>query len=187
VSREIMEKALQQAKDGRLYILQKMKGILEVPRDNLARYAPRIFTMQVKPDKIRDIIGTGGKVIRGIIEETGAKINVEDTGVVNIASVDETSAQKAIDIIKGIVEEPEVGKIYQGKVVRIADFGAFVEILPGKDGLLHISQISEKRVAKVTDELKEGQEVSVKVIEVDKMGRVRLSKKEADRDMKNKQ
>jgi polyribonucleotide nucleotidyltransferase len=178
VTRDIMEKALQQARDGRLYILNKMKEILEAPRGNLAKYAPRIFTMQVKPDKIRDIIGTGGKVIRGIIEETGAKINVEDTGIVNIASVDEVSAQKAIDIIKAIVEEPEVGKIYKGKVMRIVDFGAFVEILPGKDGLLHISQISDKRIAKVTDELKEGEEISVKVIEIDKMGRVRLSRKD---------
>ncbi len=182
VTKEIMKKALEQAKQGRLYILKKMSEILAAPRENLAKYAPRIFTIQVKPDKIRDIIGTGGKVIRGIIEETGAKINVDDSGTVNIASVDESSAQKAIDIIKKIVEEAEVGRIYTGKVQRIVDFGAFVEILPGKDGLLHISQIADRRVAKVTDELKEGDEILVKVIEIDKMGRIRLSKKEAMRD-----
>jgi len=183
VSREIMEKALEQAKKGRLHILDKMKGILQAPRSNLAKYAPRIFTIQVQIDKIRDVIGTGGKVIRGIIEATGAKINVEDTGIISIASADEESAQRAIDIIKGIVAEPEVGKIYTGKVMRILDFGAFVEILPGKDGLLHISQISDKRVADVRDELTEGQVVSVKVIEVDKAGKIRLSKKEADQEM----
>jgi len=121
VSKEIMEKALEQAKEGRLHILEKMKGILKEPRGNLAKYAPRIFTIQVQTDKIRDVIGTGGKVIRGIIEATGAKINVEDTGIISIASADEESAQKAIDIIKGIVAEPEIGKIYTGKVMRIVD------------------------------------------------------------------
>lgn len=183
VSQEIMAKALEQAKEGRLYILDKMKGILQEPRGNLAKYAPRIFTIQVQTDKIRDVIGTGGKVIRGIIEATGAKINVEDTGIISIASADEESAQKAIDIIKGIVAEPEVGRIYTGKVMRILDFGAFVEILPGKDGLLHISQISDQRVANVKDVLTEGQEVSVKVIEIDKTGKIRLSKKDADKEM----
>jgi polyribonucleotide nucleotidyltransferase len=183
VSQEIMQKALEQAKEGRLYILDKMKGILKEPRGSLAKYAPRIFTIQVHTDKIREVIGTGGKVIRGIIEETGAKINVEDTGIISIASSDEESAQKAIDIIKGIVAEPEVNKVYKGKVVRIVDFGAFVEILPGKDGLLHISQISDKRVANVKDELSEGQEVMVKVLEIDKAGKIRLSKREADKEL----
>jgi len=185
VSTEIMEKALEQAKEGRLFILDKMQGILKEPRGNLAKYAPRIFTIQVPVDKIRDVIGSGGKVIRGIIEATGAKINVEDTGIISIASADEESAQKAIDIIKGLTAEPEVGKIYTGKVMRILDFGAFVEILPGKDGLLHISQISEQRVANVKDELTEGQVVSVKVIEIDKAGKIRLSKKDADKDLSN--
>lgn len=183
VSQEIMQKALEQAKEGRLHILDKMKGILNEPRGNLAKYAPRIFTIQVPIDKIRDVIGTGGKVIRGIIEATGAKINVEDTGIISIASADEESAQKAIDIIKGIIAEPEIGKIYTGKVMRILDFGAFVEILPGKDGLLHISQISDQRVVNVKDELTEGQVVSVKVLEIDKAGKIRLSKKDADKEM----
>ncbi len=179
VSREIMAGALEKAKEGRLYILQRMKEILASPRESLATHAPRIFTIQINPEKIREVIGSGGKVIRGIVEQTGVKIDIEDTGIVNIAAVDEGSAQKAIDIIKGIVAEAEVGKLYMGKVKRIVDFGAFVEIFPGTEGLLHISQISDKRIAKVTDVLKEGEEVLVKVIEVDKMGRVRLSKREA--------
>ena len=182
VSKEIMEKALEQAKKGRLHILHKMSEVLEGPRKDLATHAPRIFTMKIKPDKIRDVIGTGGKVIRGIIEQTGVKMNVDDDGNINIASVDEASAQKAMDIVKGIVAEAELGKLYMGKVKRIVDFGAFVEILPGTEGLLHISQIAEKRIAKVTDELKERQEILVKVIEIDKMGRIRLSKKEAMRE-----
>jgi len=182
VSREIMARALEQAKQGRLFILQKMKEILPSPREKLAMHAPRIYTMQINPEKIREVIGTGGKVIRGIVEQTGVKIDIEDTGVINIASVDESSAQKAIDIIKGIVAEAELGKLYMGIVKRIVDFGAFVEIFPGTEGLLHISQISEKRIAKVTDVLREGEEVLVKVIEIDKMGRIRLSKKEAERE-----
>lgn len=179
ISREVMEEALEQARRGRLFILQKMKETLGAPREDLSPHAPRIYTMQIKQDKIRDVIGTGGKVIRGIIEQTGVKINIDDTGLVNIASPDEESARKAMDIIAGIVEEAELGKIYVGKVKRITDFGAFVEILPGTEGLLHISQISHKRIAKVSDELKEGDEVPVKVIEIDKLGRIRLSRKEA--------
>ncbi|RJR18294.1 MAG: polyribonucleotide nucleotidyltransferase [Nitrospiraceae bacterium] len=180
VSREIMANALEQAKKGRLHILGRMKDILSGPRDHLAAHAPRIFTMKIKPDKIREVIGTGGKVIRGIVEQTGVKIDIDDTGNINIASIDEESAKKAISIIEGIIAEAELGKIYTGKVKRIVDFGAFVEILPGTEGLLHISQISDKRVAKVEDVLKEGEEgVPVKVIEIDKMGRIRLSRKEA--------
>ncbi|RJQ51893.1 MAG: polyribonucleotide nucleotidyltransferase [Nitrospiraceae bacterium] len=182
VSREIMARALEQAKQGRLFILQKMKGILDSPRETLAMHAPRIYTLQINPEKIREVIGPGGKVIRGIVEQTGVKIDIEDTGIVNIASADEISARKAIDIIKGIVAEAEVGKLYMGRVKRIVDFGAFVEIFPGTEGLLHISQISEKRIAKVTDVLNEGEEVLVKVIEIDKMGRIRLSRKEASKE-----
>jgi polyribonucleotide nucleotidyltransferase len=182
VSREVLRKALEQARVGRLHILGKMKEAIPSPRKELSPHAPRIYTMQIKQDKIRDVIGTGGKVIRGIIEQTGVKINIDDTGLINIASSDEESAKKAIDIINGIIAEAELGKIYMGKVVRIADFGAFVEILPGVDGLLHISQISEKRIAKVTDELNVGDEVLVKVIEIDNQGRVRLSRKEAMRE-----
>lgn len=187
VSKKIMEEALEQAKKGRLHILHKMSEVLEGPREDLATHAPRIFTMKIKPDKIRDVIGTGGKVIRGIIEQTGVKMNVDDDGNINIASIDEASAQKAMDIVKGIVAEAELGKLYMGKVKRIVDFGAFVEILPGTEGLLHISQIAEKRIAKVTDELKEGQEILVKVIEIDKIGRIRLSKKEAQREQAGKE
>lgn len=179
VSREVMSRALEQARIGRLHILEKMSEVLAGPRASLATHAPRIFTMQIKPEKIRDVIGTGGKVIRGIVEQTGVKIDIEDTGIIKIASVDESSAKKAMDIINGIAAEAEAGKLYMGKVKRIVDFGAFVEILPGVEGLLHISQIAHRRIAKVSDELKEGQEIVVKVIEIDKMGRIRLSKKEA--------
>jgi len=184
VSRDIMQKALEQARIGRMFILQRMNEFIASPRENLSPHAPRIYTMKIKTEKIRDVIGTGGKVIRGIIEQTGVKIDISDTGVVNIASSDEQSAQKAIEIINGIVAEAELHKIYLGKVVRIADFGAFVEILPGVDGLLHISQISDKRVAKVTDEINVGDEVLVKVIEIDSQGRIRLSRKEAMREKK---
>ncbi len=177
ISREIMQQALEQAREGRLHILGEMKSAMPESRDGLSPHAPRIFTLQIKQDKIRDVIGTGGKVIRGIIEETGCKINVDDAGLISIASSDEDSAQKAIDIIKGIVEDPEDGKVYKGKVVRITDFGAFVEIMPGKDGLLHISQIENRRLDTVTEVLNEGDEVEVKVIEIDKLGRVRLSRK----------
>ena len=185
ISREIMGKALEQARQGRLHILAKMSETINVHRDNLAPYAPRIYTMQIKQDRIRDVIGTGGKVIRGIIEQTGVKINVDDSGLINIASSDEESAKKAMDIIKNITAEAELDKIYLGKVKRVVDFGAFVEILPGTEGLLHISQISEQRIAKVTDEINEGDEVLVKVIEIDKLGRIRLSRKEASRETKH--
>jgi len=182
ISREIMEKALEQARQGRLHILGKMSETISNPHENLAQYAPRIYTMQIRQDKIRDVIGTGGKVIRSIVEQTGVKIDIEDSGLINISSADGESAQKAIEIINSIIAEAELGKIYRGKVKRVLDFGAFVEIMPGTEGLLHISQISEKRIAKVTDEVNEGDEVDVKVIEIDKMGRIRLSRKEAMRE-----
>jgi polyribonucleotide nucleotidyltransferase len=182
----IMEKALEQARQGRLHILAKMSETINVHRDNLAPYAPRIYTMQIKQAKIRDVIGTGGKVIRGIVEQTGVKINIDDSGLINIASSDGESAKKAMDIINNITAEAELDKIYLGKVKRVVDFGAFVEILPGTEGLLHISQISEQRIAKVTDEINEGDEVLVKVIEIDKLGRIRLSRKEASREAKQR-
>ncbi len=184
---DIMRRALQQAKDGRLYILGKMLETLQAPRKNLNPFAPRIITMQINPDKIKDVIGSGGKVIRSIVEQTGAKIDIEDSGVINIASSDEAAANKAKEIIRGIVQEAEVGKLYMGKVRKIMDFGAFVEIFPGTDGLLHISQISDKRLEKVTDELKEGDEVLVKVLEIDRQGKIRLSRKEAMREKAKKQ
>ncbi|GBE32080.1 polyribonucleotide nucleotidyltransferase [bacterium BMS3Bbin05] len=179
ISHEIMEKALSQAREGMLFILSKIKETIAEPRSELPDNAPRIYTMQVKKEKIRDIIGTGGKVIRGIIEETGCKIDINDDGVVNIASIDEESARMAKEIIKGIIEDAELGKIYLGKVKKVVDFGAFVEILPGTEGLLHISQIADKRIAKVTDEINEGDEVMVKVIEIDRAGKLKLSRKAA--------
>jgi polyribonucleotide nucleotidyltransferase len=179
---DVMRTALQQAKQGRLHILGKMLEALPAPRKNLNPYAPRIITMQINPDKIKDVIGSGGKVIRSIVEQTGAKIDIEDSGIINIASSDEAAANKAKEIIKGIVQDAEVGKLYMGKVRKIMDFGAFVEIFPGTDGLLHISQISEHRLEKVTDELKEGDEVLVKVLEIDRQGKIRLSRKEAMRE-----
>ncbi|HAM49671.1 MAG TPA: polyribonucleotide nucleotidyltransferase [Nitrospiraceae bacterium] len=182
VSKSVMERALEQARQGRVFIIAKLREALSAPRENLAPHAPRIYTMQIKQDKIREVIGTGGKVIRGIIEQTGVKIDINDAGLINIASADESSAVKAMDIIKGIIAEAELGTIYLGKVKRVVDFGAFVEILPGTEGLLHISQIADRRIAKVTDEIQEGDEVLVKVIEIDKTGRIRLSRKEAMRE-----
>ncbi len=179
---ETMRTALQQAREGRLHILGKMLETLAEPRKNLNPFAPRILTMKISTEKIKDVIGTGGKVIRSIVEQTGAKIDIEDDGTINIASADEAAANKAKEIIRGIVQEAEVGKLYMGKVRRIMDFGAFVEIFPGTDGLLHISQISERRLEKVTDELKEGDEVLVKVLEIDRQGKIRLSRKEAVRE-----
>jgi polyribonucleotide nucleotidyltransferase len=179
---EVMRRALQQAKVGRIHILGKMLETLAAPRNTLNPYAPRIITMQINPDKIKDVIGSGGKVIRSIVEQTGAKIDIEDSGVINIASSDEAAANKAKEIIRGIVQDAEVGKLYMGKVRKIMDFGAFVEIFPGTDGLLHISQISDQRIEKVTDELKEGDEVLVKVLEIDRQGKIRLSRKEAMRE-----
>jgi polyribonucleotide nucleotidyltransferase len=180
LSRTILEQALQQAKRGRMFILGKMAEALPAPREELNKYAPRIFTLKVKPDKIRDIIGPGGKTIRGITAQTGVAIDVEDDGTVHIASPDGLMAQKAIDIIKGLTAEPEVGEFYLGVVRRLADFGCFVEILPGTDGLVHISELDEKRVRVVEDICKEGDEMLVKVIGIDRAsGKVRLSRREA--------
>jgi len=177
VSRQIMEQALEQARHGRLHILGKMAEALAGPRDNLATHAPRIYNMKIKTDKIRDVIGTGGKVIRGIIEQTGVKINIDDDGNINIASADETAAQKAMDIIKGIIAEAELRRLYMGKVKRIMDFGAFVEILPGKEGLLHISEIENYRIKQVEDVLKIGDEIEVKLLRIEPQGKMVLSKK----------
>jgi polyribonucleotide nucleotidyltransferase len=179
VNRDIMQQALLQAREGRLHILGIMNQALPTPRTNVSGHAPRIVTLKVKPDKIREIIGPGGKVIRGIIEATGVKMDVEDDGTVRIASVDEEAAQKAIEMVQRIAAEAEVGKIYKGTVRKIVEFGAFVEILPGTDGLIHISQLAPERVRKVSDVLKEGDEVMVKVLEIDRQGKIRLSRKEA--------
>ena len=179
VTKEIMRQALKQAREGRLHILAVMNQTLNTARGDISAYAPRIVSIKVRQDKIRDIIGPGGKVIRGIVEETGCKIDIEDDGTVFIASSEETGMKRAIEIIEGITMEAQVGKIYKGKVVRIVDFGAFVEIMPGTDGLLHISQIGPGRVHRVSDVLKEGDEIQVKVLEIDKSGKIRLSRKEA--------
>jgi polyribonucleotide nucleotidyltransferase len=177
ITREIMTQALAQAKDARLSILDTMRSALEKPRTDISEYAPRILTITVHKDKIRDIIGPGGKMIRSITERTGCKIEVNDDGRVDIASTDGVAAEKAIQIIKELTAEAELNKTYMGRVVRVVNFGAFVEILPGVDGLLHISEIAHHRVAEVTDELNEGDEVTVKVIDIDGQGRVRLSRK----------
>lgn len=182
VSSEIMAKALEQARQGRLHILQCMEAILQAPRSELSTLAPRIVTLKVQRDKVRDIIGPGGKIIKGIVEKTGVNIDVKDDGSVVIAATNEAAAQAAIDIIQELTQEAEIGRIYQGRVRKIMDFGAFVEIFPGTDGLLHISQISDKRVNKVTDELQEGDHVLVKVLDVDQNGRIKLSHKEAVRE-----
>jgi polyribonucleotide nucleotidyltransferase len=179
VNREIMRQALHQAKEGRLHILGIMNATLPAARTNVSGHAPRIITIKVKPDKIREIIGPGGKVIRGIIEATGVKMDVEDDGTVTIASSDEAASSKAIEMVQRIAAEAEVGKIYKGTVRKIVEFGAFVEILPGTDGLVHISQLAPERVRKVSDVLKEGDEVMVKVLEIDRQGKIRLSRKEA--------
>jgi polyribonucleotide nucleotidyltransferase len=178
ITEAIMRQALTQAREARMVVLDIMDRAIAKPRPALSAYAPRIISFKIPVDKIREVIGPGGKVIRGIVEQTGVKIDIEDDGTVAIASVDEAAAQKAMEIIGKIVEVPEVGKVYLGKVVKITDFGAFVEILPGTDGLLHISQISQERIKRVEDVLKEGEEVTVKVIEVDKSGKIRLSRRE---------
>jgi polyribonucleotide nucleotidyltransferase len=177
ITMEIMRKALEQAHRGRMFILDKMLETLAQSRTNVSAYAPRIVTIRIPVDKIRDVIGPGGKMIRSIIERTGVKIDVEDDGRVNVASADEASAQKAIGIIQELTATPELNKTYLGKVQRITDFGAFVEIMPGVDGLLHVSEIAHYRVKDVRDELKEGEQVMVKVINIDPSGKIRLSRK----------
>jgi polyribonucleotide nucleotidyltransferase len=180
VTQDVMQKAVEQARDGRLHILGEMAKELDSARKEMSPFAPRIEALKIPTDKIRDIIGPGGKVIRGLVEETGCSIDVSDDGTVQIASADGPALEHAIRRVKEITAEPEVGTIYEGTVRSIKDFGAFVEVLPGRDGLLHISQISNERVAKVTDVLNEGDVVRVKVLEVDRNGKIRLSKKEAD-------
>jgi polyribonucleotide nucleotidyltransferase len=189
---EVLKKALEQAREGRIFILSKILEALPAPRQDLSRYAPRIITITIDQDKIRDVIGAGGKTIRKIIEETGVQIDIEDDGRAFIAAVDAEAAQKALRIIESLTQSVEIGKIYMGKVTRLMDFGAFVEIIPGvlglqgKEGLVHISQLDEQRVARVRDVVKEGDEIIVKVIEIDNKGRINLSRKEALRNMQKK-
>lgn len=178
LSREILKEALEQAHKGRMHIMGKMLAVIDAPRDNMSPWAPRIITMNIDPDKIRDVIGQGGKVIRGIIEETGAKIDIEDDGTIFIAAVEEAAANKAIEIITNLTKEVEVGEVYLGKVTRLMNFGAFVEVLPGKEGLVHISKLAKERVENVEDVVNVGDEIMVKVIEIDKQGRINLSRKD---------
>ena len=177
ISAEVMRAALTQARAGRLHILRLMQQALPATRTNMSAYAPRIVTIKIPVDKIRDVIGPGGKMIRSIIEKTGVKIDVEDDGQVNVASADEAAAAKAIGMIQELTATPELNKTYLGKVQRITDFGAFVEIMAGTDGLLHVSEIANHRVKDVRDELKEGQQILVKVINIDPTGKIRLSRK----------
>jgi polyribonucleotide nucleotidyltransferase len=179
ITAQLMEQALAQAREGRMYILGKMKEALPAPRTQMSPYAPRIYTLKIKTEKIREVIGPGGKVIRDIVATCGVKMDVQDDGTVTIASSDEASAQKAIERVNQITEEVEIGRLYLGKVKKIMDFGAFVEVLPGVDGLVHISQLAHQRVNAVTDVVKEGDEFLVKVLDVDRQGKIRLSRKEA--------
>lgn len=177
IDEDILKRALAQAREGRLHILGEMRKVIDKPRESLSPYAPMIINMMINPDKIREVIGTGGKVINKIIDETGVKIDIDNDGKVSILSNDQEMCMKAKSIIEGIVAEPEVGKIYCGKITKIMQFGAFVEILPGKEGLLHISQMDKQRVAKVEDLFKEGDSVEVKLTEIDSQGRLNLSRK----------
>ena len=179
VTEDILRKALHQARDGRCFIIEKMKETIAVPREDISKYAPRITTVKVRPEKVRDVIGSGGKNIRQIINETGVTIDVEDDGTVTIASSDSEAAARAVAMVKWLTEDAEIGKIYRGIVKKVVDFGAFVEILPGTEGLVHISQLAKERVNRVTDVLNEGEEVLVKVLEIDKQGKIRLSRKDA--------
>ncbi len=182
ITQDIMKVALEQAKAGRLHILGEMASALTAPRQELSEFAPRLLTIKIHPDKIREVIGKGGATIQGITKETGTQIDIQDDGTIVIASVNAAAAQAAKDRIEQITSDVEPGRIYEGKVVKIMDFGAFVTILPGKDGLVHVSQISSERVEKVSDKLKEGDVVKVKVLEVDKQGRIRLSMKAVEED-----
>ena len=182
LDRDLMKTALQQAKEGRLHILGEMNKALSTHRDEINQHAPRIVTLTVPKDKIRDVIGPGGKVIREIIDKTGVSIDINDDGLVSIASSDAEAAAKAVEFVENLTQEVEVGRIYLGKVKKIVDFGAFVEIFPGTDGLVHISQICDRRIKSVSDEIQEGDEIKVKVIDVDQQGKVKLSRKEALKD-----
>jgi polyribonucleotide nucleotidyltransferase len=185
ISEAIMKTALHQAQEGRVHILGVMNQALANPRESLSEFAPQIFSFKINPDKIRDVIGKGGATIRALTEDTGTSIDIQDDGTVQIASVGKEAGLEVRRRIEALTAEVEVGRIYEGTVVRLADFGAFVNLLPGKDGLVHISQIAEHRVANVSDELHEGQHVRVKVLEIDRQGRVRLSMRELTEESEN--
>jgi len=177
INKELINKILDQAREGRIHILGEMNKVLEESRQAMSAYAPRITCIKVKQDKIRDVIGPGGKHVRAIIEETGCKVDIEDDGSIFVASADEAASLRAIEMIHALTEEVEEGKVYTGKVKKIMDFGAFMEIIPGTEGLLHISQLEHHRVKNVTDVCKEGDEFPVKVLEIDRSGKIRLSRK----------
>jgi polyribonucleotide nucleotidyltransferase len=182
ITEEIMKVALEQAKRGRLHILGEMSKALTTARTEMSEYAPRLITIKIHPDKIREVIGKGGATIRSITEETGTTIDISDDGTIIVGSVNREAGEAAKKRIEQIVSDVEPGRIYEGKVAKLMDFGAFVTIMPGKDGLVHVSQISDERVEKVSDKLKEGDIVKVKVLEVDKQGRIRLSMKAVTED-----
>jgi polyribonucleotide nucleotidyltransferase len=182
ITKEIMHAALSQAKEGRLHILEKMRTAMDTPRTDLSAWAPRMITMKIKPEKIRDVIGKGGAVIRAITEETGTTIDIQDDGTVVISCVSSEGGENARKRIEDLTADVEVGRVYEGTVLKLLDFGAIVSVLPGRDGLLHISQIANERVNNVSDHLKEGQLVHVKVLEADEKGRLRLSMKAIDAD-----
>jgi polyribonucleotide nucleotidyltransferase len=184
ITREIMRKAVHQAQAGIGRILDIMAEALPSPREVLSPYAPRIYTITIKPEKIREVIGPGGKVIKSIVEQTGVKIDIEDSGIVRIVSQDAEAANAAIEMVKKITKEAEVGALYMGKVKKVVDFGAIVEILPGVDGLVHVSQLSDTYIKKVSDVVKEGDEILVKVLDVESNGRIRLSRKAAVKETK---
>jgi polyribonucleotide nucleotidyltransferase len=185
ITPQIMADALSQAKDARLHVLGKMLEALPEPRQGISMFAPRIYTLHINRERIGELIGPGGKIIRGIVEQSGAKVDVEDDGTVNVAAVDEAAANKALKMIKDLMAEAELGKTYLGKVVRLAEFGAFVEIFPGTDGLLHISEVAEHHIRNIRDELKEGDQLLVKVISIDG-NKIRLSRKAVLRDQRAK-
>ena len=178
LSRQVLEDALMQARKGRMHIMKEMLDELAAPRPELSKWAPRILSLQVDPDKIRIIIGPGGKTINGIVERTGVKIDIDDDGLIYIAAPDMESAEKGLAEVELLIKEVEVGETYTGKVMRIMNFGAFIEVLPGKEGLLHISKMAKQRVEKVEDVMNIGDEVTVKVTEIDGQGRINLSRKE---------
>jgi polyribonucleotide nucleotidyltransferase len=179
ITKDIIKHALTHSKEACLKVLQHMEETIAEPRKDLSKYAPRIVTIQIKPERIKDVIGPGGRTIRDIIEKTGVRIDIEDSGKVNIASQDKESSRRAIQFIESLTQEAEVGKLCRGVVKRITNYGAFVEIFPGTDGLIHISQLAKERVHNVSDVLSEGDQVLVKIIEVDRQGRIKLSRKEA--------
>jgi polyribonucleotide nucleotidyltransferase len=182
ITREIMQVALAQAREGRMHILGAMKEAVGGARQELSDFAPRMYRMKINPERIRDVIGKGGATIRQITEQTGTTIDIQDDGSITIAAVDANAARKAQSIIEGLTAEVEIGRIYEGTVLKILDFGAIVQVLPGRDGLLHVSQIANERVNQVSDYLKEGQQIRVKAIEADDKGRLRLSMKAAAAD-----